>query len=152
QSMDQAKEKQVRDLFESAKSSDYTQCELVRPSDWTPRSTHSLELVLACKQAPRTQYVARLFKALFVRNLHLGSFRLTFVNPQHPERILLVVANIQGKDGASCWECTDVEELMQELVSVRDFACEDLFEETFVRQAYGNGQLVSFLRSASCFV
>src|SRR5262249_49163713 len=47
---------------------------------------------------------------------------------------------------------TDVEELMQELVSVRDFACEDLFEETFVRQAYGNGQLVSFLRSASCFV
>ncbi len=135
-------------LIELAKKSDYTQCELLRPVDWQQNQKSSLKLRLSCREAPRIGYIGRLLKALLVRELHVGALFFTFVQPD----ILYFEADLHGIGNKPCWESTDVQELMQGLVSVRDFATEDMFETTFVRDVYGDHELLHFLRSLSCFV
>lgn len=139
-------------ILDKAKNADLTQCELVRVPNWTPKSRYSLELLLGCSHAPFIDYVPRLFKVLKKRELFLGNLTLQFVSSESEQKTLLLWAELRAKEGVGCWEVTDVEELIQELANVRDFATEDVFEETFVYHGYGDGKLLNFLRATSKFV
>ncbi len=134
----------AKSLIEKARSSDFTQCEITSSKD----REGVLELKMSTKEAPQKAYVGRLFKALLMRDLAIGRLYFVFVQPD----ILYFEADLHGKQKALLWEELDVQELVQELALVRDFAMEDQFDETFIRQVYGSGQIVIFLRSVSCFV
>lgn len=135
-------------MIEQAKSTDYTQCELIRLKNWKPQSAYSLELRLSCREAPRQNYVGRLFEVLVQRKVKIGTLLLAFVD----NNTLYLEAQLQGKDNMPCWEAMDVQQLAEELVSVRDFATEDEFEQVFVKEAYGSFEGLIFLRSVSCLV
>lgn len=140
------------EIYKQSQNSDLTQCSLIRPKDWTSDKAYSLELILGCKQASLTQFVPRLLKTFIKRGLHLGNLSLFFATPESVDRTLLVRAEISTENGKPCWEVTDIEELTQELVQARDFATEDIFEESFDFQGLGSGKLLNFLRSCSVFV
>ncbi|MCE5292982.1 MAG: NAD-glutamate dehydrogenase [Chlamydiales bacterium] len=118
-------------IIEQAKNSDHTQCQLMR------LSTGGLHLALACSEVPRHGYVGQLFKTLIKREVSLGELFLTITQSD----VLYLEAQIEGKN-------LDAQDLVQQLVSVRDFGCPDIFEDTFK----GNFQQLEFLRSVSCFV
>lgn len=131
-------------FVDQAKKTDYTQCELVRIKDWQPNFRYSVDMQLSCREAPRKNYAGRLLKVLMMRELKVGRLFLAFVEPD----VLYLEAELQGKDNTPCWEYMDVQELAEELVAVRDFACQDQFEEVFS----GAADELIFFRSVSRFV
>ncbi len=140
---------QARDIVTQAKESDYTQCELFRPADWQEGSSVSLQLKLACREAPQTGYAINLLKTLLEWNIEVGALYIAFFEMN---TLLYMEAELQGKDNRPCWEVIDVQELTKALVSVRDFATVDQFTDVFVRDVFGDGENLLFLRSVSCFI
>jgi len=143
------KQKEVITSLESkAQKSDLVECELIKSPNGAAK--HSLELFVACSGAPRFFFVPRLLRILMHKKICSKGMTLTFSNAQAPERMLLLVCTLHGQDGKPCWECTDIEKLIRELLFSRHFSLEDLFEETYV--PFGDGLCVYFLRACAYFV
>ena len=145
---DEALSSEAHSLVEQAKTTDYTLCELVRAKDWHEGMKHSLELKLSCSEAPQKGFIGNLFKVLVMYGVSVRKLHLVFCKPD----VLYVEAKLHGNDNKPCWESVDIQELSKELVEVRDFAVEDIFEKTFTRKDFGDGELLIFLRSVACFV
>jgi glutamate dehydrogenase len=124
----------LSDMPEEAKraqDTDLTQCELLR----SPHQT--LELKLSCREAPRKEFVGRIFRTLLDKKASLGGVFFAFYQPD----VLYFEAELQN------WVHLDVQELAKELVAVRDFVFDDQFSEVFEQQ-----ELVLFLRCANRYV
>lgn len=135
-------------LLEKAKSSDLTQVEAARSKSWSKEAGVSLELKLACSSVPFKYFVPRLLHVIHSRHLAIRNFCLAFIEPESASRFLVMTAELHGKHGEDCWECTDIEAMIRELGAVRDFVQDDIFERAFM----SDRQNVHFLRAASRFV
>ena len=137
-------------LVDVAASSDLIQAEVLKREGFEAQSDYSMELFIACKGAPRQLFVPRLLRVLAKHKLISSSLSLTFLSSQTPEKVLALVCKLHGVNGKSCWECADIQVLLQELLLSRYFAAEDAFESVY--EPFGDGVALHFLRASACFV
>lgn len=141
----------IETIVRRAEKSDLMQAELVKSADNTSRSRFSMQLFVACRGAPRGDFVPRLLFVLASKKLRVCKVNLTFLSAESPERILVFTCQLHGFSGANAWEAADMEQVMQELLLTRHFSMEDSFEESYLA-AFGDGLAVNFLRATACFV
>lgn len=125
----------VKPLLEQAKTTDHTLCEVIRSQE----DKNQFTLTLAAREAPRVGYVSSLLRVLSGYNVRLGALYVAFLEPD----LLYLEAELFG--------ATDVQDLVQELAQVRDFATQDCLDEVFTKKQYVDSQVLLFLRSVSLF-
>jgi glutamate dehydrogenase len=140
----------IGNLIAKSEENDLVHCEIIRPENYTPRMNHSLMLFVACKSAPKQHFAERLFRVLLANKLRMGNVSLTFLAPESPTRTFVLACELHGIDDAPCWESTNIEMLVRELVLSRYFGQDDIFESTY--SSYQQRMALHLLRAAAYFV
>jgi glutamate dehydrogenase len=138
-------------LFLKAKSRDYCQYE-VRYNENAKADSPSMQIILAWKNTPKHQFLYRLSKIIYRHNLVMKRFSATYVNPYSDNSILLMSIGLHGKSGKVAWEDADIQDLLQEITTLKYFIEFPEIEEIFVDSYLVSGNMGNFIKNLVRFI
>lgn len=112
----------------------------------------SLQIVLAWKNVPKQDFLYRLSRVIHRHGLALKRMTATYVNPYSKDNILLMSLAIHGAKGGPAWEETDLDDFLQELVTVKYFPGQETIETTFVDTKLLSGNLGNVVKTMVHFI
>ena len=142
---------QTMNVFFRAKTRDHCQYEVIYNKD-KGQEAPSMQVVLAWKNTPKHQFLYHLAKTIYRHNLSMARVNATYIDPYSKDSILLMSIGLNGKDGKAAWEATDIEDFLQELVTLKYFEHSDAIESIFIDTGLLRGNLGNLLRSIISFV
>lgn len=134
-SLNEERKKLAHAVLKRAKDSDACQVELIHN-----REAPSLQIVLAWKNAPKHEFLYRISKV--VRRHGLAMQRLSAA--YSPENVLLLSMGLHGK--------ADIDDFLQELLTVKYFHGHEMIEKTFVDTALISGNKGNLVKAIASFV
>ncbi len=134
-SLNDERRKLAHTVLQRAKESDACQLEVIHN-----REAPTLQIVFAWKNAPKHEFLYRIAKV--VRRHGLAMQRLSAVYT--PENILLISMGLHGK--------TDLEDFLQELMTVKYFQGQESIEKAFVDTGRLSGNKGNLLKSIASFI
>ncbi len=141
------------DVLIRAESQDACQLEIKRNEDWAQKKDlPSLQIVLAWKNVPKQDFLFQLARVVHRHGLLLKRVASTYVNPYSQQNILVMSLAIHGAKGKAAWEETDLDDFLQELVTVKYFPGQEVIESTFVDSKLVSGNLGNLLKSMVHFI
>jgi glutamate dehydrogenase len=84
--------------------------------------------------------------------LALKRVTATYINPYSKDNILLMSLAIHGAKGSAAWEETDLDDFLQELVTVKYFPGQEAIETTFVDSKLISGNLGNVVKTMIHFI
>ncbi len=141
------------DVLIRAEKRDPCQIEVRKNEDWAQKKeTPSLQIVLAWRNVPKQDFLYRLTRVIHRHGLVLKRVTATYINPYSKQNILLMSLAIHGAKGGAAWDETDLDDFLQELVTVKYFPGQEVIETTFVDSKLISGNLGNVLKAMVHFV
>ena len=141
------------DVLIRAEKRDPCQLEMRRNEDWKQKKeTSSLQIVLAWKNVPKKDFLYRLTQVIQRHNLVLKQVAATYANPYGRQNILLMSLGLHGAKGGTAWDEADLEDFLQELVTVKYFPGQETIETTFVDSKLLTGNLGNVIKTMVHFI
>lgn len=124
-------------------------CQLeIRKNEEAP----SLQIVLAWKNVPKQDFLYRLARVIHRHGLILTRVAATYIDPYGRQNILLMSLGLHGAKGGSAWEETDLNDLLQELMTVKYFPDQEIIETTFVDSKLMTGNFGNIVKTMVHFI
>jgi len=141
-------------MFFRARTRDYCQYEVRTNEDWKKQKgeTPSLRIVFAWRNTPKHRFLFRLAKLINRHNLQILKVNATYVNPYSKNSILIMSLGLHGIKGKAAWEEADIQDFLQELVTLKYFPDTDLVEKVFIEPGLLRGNIGNLLRAMASFV
>jgi glutamate dehydrogenase len=140
------------DVFSRARLRDPCQIEILRNEDWAQKDIPSLQIVLAWRNVPKHDFLYRLIRVVHRHGLALKRMAATYIDPYSRQNILVMSLGLHGAGGKAAWEEADIEDFLQELVTVKYFPGQEIIETTFVDTKLTTGNLGNLLKSMVHFI
>ncbi len=141
------------DVLIRAEKRDPCQLEVKRNEDWAEKKDlPSLQIVLAWKNVPKQDFLYRLARVIHRHNLSMKRVSATYLNPYSKGNTLLMSLAIHGSKGKAAWEETDLDDFLQELVTVKYFPGQEIIETTFVDTKLMSGNLGNVIKTMAYFI
>lgn len=141
------------DVLIRAEKRDPCQLEIMRNEDWKQKKEKpSLQIVLAWRNVPKQDFLMRLTKVIHRHNLALKRVAATYVNPYSKQSILLMSLALHGAKGGAAWDEADLNDFLQELVTVKYFPGQEAIETTFVDTKLMSGNLGNLMKAMTHFI
>ncbi|OGN62496.1 MAG: glutamate dehydrogenase [Chlamydiae bacterium RIFCSPHIGHO2_12_FULL_49_11] len=136
------------DMFYRATTRDYIQYECKMNKNWNgaKEKLPSMQIVLAWKNTPKANFLYRLAKMLFRHDVTMQKVSAGYVKLPSSESVLLMSLELHGKSDRAVWEVTNVQDMLQELATLKYFEDGDVIETVFVTPSLIRGNLANFLR------
>lgn len=141
------------DMLFRAKSRDPCQYEVRQNKEWEKKKdTPSLQIILAWKNVPKHDFLYRLAKVIYRHGLHMRRMAATYIDPYSTESILIMSLALHGAKGKAAWEEANIEDFLQELVTVKYFPGQETLEKVFVDSRLVRGNLGNYIKTMACFI
>lgn len=141
------------DVLIRAEEQDACQVEIKRNEDWAQKKDlPSLQIVLAWKNVPKQDFLYHLARVVQRHGLLIRRVASTYVNPYSQQNILVMSLALHGAKGQAAWEETDLDDFLQELVTVKYFPGQEVIESTFVDSKLVSGNLGNLIKSMVHFI
>jgi len=135
------------DLFFRAKAFGHCQCEGLHEEDWEQKESPSTWVVLACRNAPKHNFLYCLARIVDRHGLRIRRVNATYSS--NGERILVMALHLHGSHGQAV---SDVADLLREISSVKLFETFDKIDESLVTPGIISGNMGNLLRAMSTFI
>jgi glutamate dehydrogenase len=140
------------EMFDRARTRDHCQYELLHDEDWEKNASPSTQLILAWKNVPKHNFLYRLARVIYQHNLVMRRVNATYVNPYKTNSIFILSIGIHGQEGRAASESSDLEDLLQEIVTLKYFGGIDTVDEVFVTPKLTSGNMGNFIRTMITFI
>lgn len=141
------------DMFFRAKTRDPCQYEVRFNEEWHKRKdSPSLQIVMAWRNVPKYDFLHRLSKVVNRHGLAMKRMAATYIDPYGRENTLLMSLGIHGAQGKAAWEEANIDDFLQELVTVKYFPGQESIETTFVDSGILRGNLGNFIKTMADFI
>lgn len=142
------------EMFFRAKTRDHCQYYIHYNKDWetTAINAPSVQIVLAWKNTPKYRFLYRLAKMIQRHGLTMRKVNITYIEPYSKTPTLLMSLGLHGVHDKAAWEEADIQDFLQELVTLKYFDDLDLVEKVFVETGLIRGNLGNLLRCMITFV
>lgn len=141
------------DMFFRAKTRDNCQYEVRHIKDWKKKKeTPSVQIVFAWRNVPKHNFLYKMAKMIFRHGLTMKRVTATYIDPYSKDSILIMSIGLHGARGQAAWEETDMTDFLQELVTLKYFEGQEIFEKTFVDNGWVSGNLGNLIKSLSQFI
>jgi glutamate dehydrogenase len=141
------------DMYFRAKTRDQCQYEVRYNEDWEQKKdTPSMQIVLAWRNVPKHNFIYRLAKVIYRHGLQMVRVNASYVNAYSKNSIMLLSIGLHGIKGKAAWEETDIEDLLQELVTVKYFEGLESIESIFVDSGLVSGNMGHLLKTMAYFI
>ena len=136
-----------------ARLQDPCQYEVRRNEDWEKKKeTPSLQVVLAWRNVPKYDFLHRLAKVVRRHGLAMKRMAATYIDPYSKQSILVMSLGLHGAQGKAAWEEANIEDFLQELVTVKYFPGQEMIEKTFVDSGLIRGNLGNLVKTMAYFI
>ena len=140
------------EVLERAQESDNCQYDVQYEEKWQDKEIPSMRIVLAWKNSPKHNFLYRLVRLVNRHNLVMRGVVAAYLDPYATNSIFLLSFGLHGREGKAAWEAADIDDFLQELVTLKYFGSFDLIDATYVRTKVLRGNIGNFLRSTVNFV
>ncbi|MES2198695.1 MAG: NAD-glutamate dehydrogenase domain-containing protein [Chlamydiota bacterium] len=138
-------------LFQ-AKQTDHCQYELLYNEKWQTNNNPSLQIVFAWKGLFKHNFLYRLAKMFHRHNLVIKRVNATYVTSDNNQNILVMSLAVHGIENKAAWEAAHIEDLMQELVTLKHFEGMEMVERTFIESRLLRGNLGNLVKAMTTFI
>ncbi|PCI76552.1 glutamate dehydrogenase [Candidatus Aerophobetes bacterium] len=138
-----------------AKTRDSCQWELKKNENWNKGKgiIPSVQIVLAWKNTPKYHFLHRLAKVIFRHDLKILYINTSYVQDIDKNNNIFVLSlGLHGLNHKAAWDVADLDNFQRELVLVKYFSEEDVFDKVFLKTKLLHGNAIHFLRTARTFV
>lgn len=140
-------------LFFRAKTRDHCQYEVRFNQDWQKtKDTPSMQIVLAWRNVPKHDFLYNLVSIIHRHGLTMPRVNATYINPYSKDSILIMSIALHGAKGTAAWEEVDITDFLQELVTLKYFEGQEIFENQFVKTGLVRGNIGNLLKALSHFI
>lgn len=141
------------DVLFRAQSRDPCQIEVRRNQDWEQKpETPSFQIVLAWRNVPKYGFLFELVQVIQRHGLALKRMAATYIEPYSRNHILVISLGLHGAKGKAAWDEADIDDFLQELVTVKYFPGQEIIENTFVNTFLVRGNIGNLLKSLTHFI
>lgn len=140
------------DMFFRAKTRDNCQYEVIYDKDWKKTGAPSMRIVLAWQNVPKHHFLYKLAKVVHSHKLRMQRVNATYIDPYSKNSILIMSIGLHGMKGDAAWEECDVTDFLQELVTLKYFEGQEIFEKRFVDTGLVRGNIGNFIKAMSHFI
>lgn len=140
------------EMLERAQTRDQCQLTVEHEEKWKEKKCISTHIIIAWKNTPKHNFLYRLARLIYRHHLIMYDVTATYLNPYATNSILMLSFSLHGENNQATWEETDIEDFLQELVTLKYFGSLDLIEQTFIERRLLRGNLGNFLRAAVNFI
>lgn len=153
-SLNQTQQTTTLDLFLRAQTRDHCQYEIQYNKDWTTskESIPSVHLILAWKNSPKHQFLYRLAKMIYRHGLSMNKVNITYISPYAKNAVILMSLGLHGINGKAAWDACNIEDFLQELVTLKYFSDLDAIETVFIDSKLLTGNQGNLLRCIISFI
>lgn len=137
------------DIFFRAKMNDPCQFEVIKNEG---KDVPSLQIVLGWRNVPKHDFLYCLTRVIHRHGLVLKRMAATYIDPYSKHNVLLMSLGIDGSKGKPAWEETNLEDFLQELVTVKYFPGQETVETHFVDNHLVRGNLGNLIKTMVHFV
>lgn len=135
-----------------AKERDPCQLEIIKNEDWAQKNTPSLQIVLAWRNVPKQDFLYRLTRVIHRHGLALKRMAATYIDAYTRSNVLVMSLGLHGALGKAAWEEADLEDFLQELVTVKYFPGQEALETAFVDTKLVRGNIGNLLKTMVHFI
>jgi glutamate dehydrogenase len=140
------------DLFFRAQGRDKCQYEVRYNEDWENDDTPSMHIVFAWKNIPKKDFLYRIAKVVYRHDLTMKKVNAAYIDPYSRHSTLIMSLGLHGNDGRAVWDVADIQDFLQELVSIKYFIEGDRIENSLVTPGFIRGNLGNLLRAMMNFI
>lgn len=142
------------EMYFRARTRDQCQYLVRYNEDWQEkRDAPSMQIVMAWRNVPKTNFLYRLAKVIQRHNLRMTRVNASYVaDPYTKSDIMLLSLGLHGSNGKAAWEEADLTDFLQELVTVKYFEGQEAIESTFVDSGLVTGNMGNFIKTMALFV
>lgn len=140
------------DMFFRAQTRDHCQYQIRYHEDWKEKESPSVQIVLAWRNVPKYKFLYRLAETIHRHHLDMKKVVATYIDPYSTESILILSIGLHGLKGGAAWDEANMEDFLQELVTLKYFDNVDAIETIFVASGLLRGNMANFLRTMISFV
>ncbi|NGX26872.1 MAG: hypothetical protein K940chlam6_00798, partial [Chlamydiae bacterium] len=108
--------------------------------------------VLAWQNVPKHHFLYKLAKVVHSHKLRMQRVNATYIDPYSKNSILIMSIGLHGMKGGAAWEECDVTDFLQELVTLKYFEGQEIFEKRFVDTGLVRGNIGNFIKAMSHFI
>lgn len=140
-------------MYFRAKTRDQCQYEVRYNEDWKQKKdTPSMQVVLAWRNVPNHNFLYRLAKVIYRHGLQMSRVNASYINAYSKNSVMLLSLGLHGIKGKAAWEETDIEDFLQELVTVKYFEGLESIEALFVDSGLVSGNMGHLLKTMAYFI
>ncbi len=140
------------DLFFQAKKETPCKIEVKYNKDWKEKGTPSIQIVLAWKNCPKYNFLTQIAKTIYRHHLVMKKVNAAYIDLEKSQNVLLMSLGLEGIKGKAAWEEADIEDFLQELVTIKYFEGNENIETLFVDSGLVRGNLGNLLKSIPSFI
>lgn len=141
------------DMFFRAQNWDECQYEVQRIENWKDKKdSPSLQIIFAWRNVPQRNFLFRLARLIHRHGLSMNKVNATVTDPHKKDSILIMSLGLHGSHGKAAWEEADIDDLIQELVTLKYFEDFEEIETNFVDTGLISGNLGNLLKAMCYFV
>ena len=140
------------DMFLRAKTRDNCQYEVRYDQDWEEKGTPSMQIVLAWRNTPKSNFLYRLARVIHRHGLSIQRVNATYIDPYNNNSILIMAMGLHGSDGQAAWDVADIPDFLRELVTVKYFDDFDSIDQYLVSKGVVTGNMGNLLRAMVNFI
>lgn len=143
------------DMFFRAKKRDNCQYVIRYNDNWKEEKTKevpSLQIVFAWRNVPKHQFLYKLAQVIHRHGLSMRRVNATYIDPYSINSILIMSIGLHGAKGGAAWEEADIKDFLQELVTLKYFQGQEIFDRTFVDTGLVRGNIGNLLKTFSHFI
>ncbi len=140
------------EMYYLAKPRDICQYQVRYNEDWKEKESPSMQIVLAWRNVPKYQFLQRLAETILRHNLALQKMVATYVKAYSTESVLILSLGLHGKHNKAAWEEADIDDFLQELLTMKYFFPNEKIQKTFVATHLIRTNMANFLEAMIAFV
>ena len=112
----------------------------------------SLRIIFAWRSTPKYKFLYRMTKLIHRHNLSLSKVNAAYIKPYSKNNILIMSLGLHGIKGKAAWEEADIQDFLQEMVTLKSFPDTDIVEKVFIEPGLLRGNIGNLLRAMASFV
>lgn len=140
------------DMFFRAKTRDPCQYEVRYNKDWKTKGSPSMQVIFAWRNIPKHQFLYKMAKMIHQHKLTMKRVSASYIDPYSAQSVLIMSIGLHGANGKAAWEVADVQDFLQELVTLKYFEGQEIIEETFVDSGWVRGNIGNLIKTMSHFI
>lgn len=141
------------DMFFRAKKRDNCQYSVKYNEDWKEvKDLPSMQVVFAWRNVPKHHFLYNFAKMVHRHGLTMRRVSATYIDPYSQDAILIMSVGLHGAKKKAAWEECDVNDFLQEMVTLKYFEGQEIFDKQFVDTGLVRGNMGNLIKAMSNFI